>query len=77
MRDKRNAYKILIGVPEGYRYIGIPKRRWSNNVKMDSKRTGCVGLDWIHPDEDGAPVAGACGHGNEPWFSTKCLECLE
>jgi len=77
MRDKRNAYEILVGVPEGYRYTGIANRRWSNNVKMDSKRTGCDGLDWIHPDEDGGPVAGACEHRNEPWFSAKCLEYLE
>jgi hypothetical protein len=26
--EKRNAYKILVGKPEGKRLLGRPKRRW-------------------------------------------------
>jgi hypothetical protein len=26
-----------------------------NNIKMDSKQTGCDGVDWIHPDEERIP----------------------
>jgi hypothetical protein len=35
MREKRNAYKILVGKPEGKRPLRRPKRAWVNNIKMD------------------------------------------
>jgi hypothetical protein len=31
---KANAYKILVGKPEG-RPLGRPRRRWVDNIKMD------------------------------------------
>jgi hypothetical protein len=37
MGENRNAYRILVGMPEGKRPLGIPRRRWVNNVKMDLK----------------------------------------
>jgi hypothetical protein len=33
--EKRNAYRILVGMPEGRRPLGILRRRWVNNIKMD------------------------------------------
>jgi hypothetical protein len=38
MREKKNAYRILIGNPEGKRPLGRPRRRWVDNIKMDVKR---------------------------------------
>jgi hypothetical protein len=35
MWDKRNAYRILVGKPEGKRQLGRPRRRWEDNIKMD------------------------------------------
>jgi hypothetical protein len=35
MKEKRNAYRILVGIPEGKRPVGRPRRRWVDNVKMD------------------------------------------
>jgi hypothetical protein len=35
MRDKRNAYRILVGKPEGKRPLGRPRRRWVDNIEMD------------------------------------------
>jgi hypothetical protein len=35
MGEKRNAYRILVGKPEGKRRLGIPRRRWVDNIKMD------------------------------------------
>jgi hypothetical protein len=35
MRETRNAYKILVGKPEGKRSLGRPRRRWVDNIKMD------------------------------------------
>ena len=31
----RCAYRILVGKPEGKRPLGIPRRRWEDNIKMD------------------------------------------
>jgi hypothetical protein len=33
MREKRNAYRILVGNPEGKRPLGRPRRRWED-IKM-------------------------------------------
>jgi hypothetical protein len=38
MGEKRNAYKILVGKPEGKRSLGRPRRRWVDNIKMDLRR---------------------------------------
>jgi hypothetical protein len=33
--EKRNAYRVLAGKPEGKRSLGRPRRRWVDNIKMD------------------------------------------
>jgi hypothetical protein len=35
MGETRNAYKILVGKPEGKRRLGRPRRRWEHNIKMN------------------------------------------
>jgi hypothetical protein len=45
--EKRNAYRLFVGKPEGNGPLGKPKRRWVNNVKMDHGQIGWVGVDWI------------------------------
>jgi hypothetical protein len=40
MGEKRNAYKILVGKPEGKRQMGRPRRRWVDNIKMDLREIG-------------------------------------
>jgi hypothetical protein len=44
---KRNAYRILVGKPEGKRLRGRPRRRWVEKFKMDLKEIGWGGMDWI------------------------------
>jgi hypothetical protein len=29
---------ILVGIPEGKRQLGIPRRRWENNIKKDFQK---------------------------------------
>jgi hypothetical protein len=45
MVRKRNAYRILVGKPEGKRPLGRPRRRWVNNIKI--REIGWGGTDWI------------------------------
>jgi hypothetical protein len=33
MGEKMNAYRILVGKPEGKRPLGRPRRRWMGNIK--------------------------------------------
>jgi hypothetical protein len=35
MREKGNAYRILVGKPEGKRPLGKFRRRWEDNIKME------------------------------------------
>jgi hypothetical protein len=35
MKEKRNAYRILVGTPEGKRPLGRPRLRWEDNIKID------------------------------------------
>jgi hypothetical protein len=45
MREKANAYKILMGKPQGKRPLGRPRRRWVENIKMDLREIGWDGVD--------------------------------
>jgi hypothetical protein len=47
MGEKRNAYRILVGTPEGKRPLGRPIRRWVDNIKIDLREIGWNGMDWI------------------------------
>jgi hypothetical protein len=47
MGAKRNAYRILVGKPEGKRPLGGPRRRWVEKVKMDLREIGWDGTNWI------------------------------
>jgi hypothetical protein len=40
MGEKINAYRILVGKPEGRRLLGRPRRRWVDNSKMDLRTMG-------------------------------------
>jgi hypothetical protein len=52
MGETRNESRILMGKPEGKRPLGRPRRRWVDNIKMDLKEIGWVGIDWIELAQD-------------------------
>jgi hypothetical protein len=45
--EKRNAYRILMGKPEGNRPLGRPRRSCEDAIKMDFRETGFGGMHWI------------------------------
>jgi hypothetical protein len=45
--EKRNAYRVLMGKPEGKIPLGRPRRRCEDNIKIDVKEVGWGGMDWI------------------------------
>jgi hypothetical protein len=52
MEEKRNAYRLLVGKPEGKRPLGRPRRRWVNNIRMDLGDVGWGDVDWIRLAQD-------------------------
>jgi hypothetical protein len=54
MGETRNAYRILVGKPEGNISLGSPRRRWVDVIKMDLRdiRVGLGGMDWIDRVQD-------------------------
>jgi hypothetical protein len=52
VKEKRNAYRILVGKPEGKSPLGRPSSRWVDNIKMDLREIGLDGMDWIHLAQD-------------------------
>jgi hypothetical protein len=52
MGKKRNAYRILVGTPEGKRPLGRPRHRWMDNIKMDLRGIRWDCIDWIDVAQD-------------------------
>jgi hypothetical protein len=52
MGEKRNAYRILVGKPEGKKPLGRPSHRWVDDIKMDLREIGRDSMDWIDLAQD-------------------------
>jgi len=46
---RRDAYRILVGKPDGKRQLGRPRFVWKDNIKIDIK-VGSDGMAWIYLD---------------------------
>jgi hypothetical protein len=50
--EKRNAYRLLVGKPEGKRLLGRPRCRWVDTTRMDLGEVGWGDVDWIGLTQD-------------------------
>ena len=48
----RGVYRDLVGKTEGKRTLGISRRRWEDNIKMDLQEERCEVMDWIELAQD-------------------------
>jgi hypothetical protein len=70
MGEKRNAYRLLVGKPEGKRPLGRPRRRWWIILRLILEKLAGVmwsGLVWLRI----GTVESSCECGNEPSGSMK------
>jgi hypothetical protein len=37
MGEKRNTYKVLVGIREGKKPLQRPRHKWENNITIDFK----------------------------------------
>jgi hypothetical protein len=47
MGEDRGVHRVLMGKPEGKRPLGIPRRRWEDNNKMDLQEVGGGSWAWM------------------------------
>jgi len=52
MGERRGAYRILVGKPEGKRPLEKLRRRWKNNIKIDPQEEVRGDVDLIDLAED-------------------------
>jgi hypothetical protein len=75
MGDRRGAYRVLVGKPEGHRSLGRSRHRYEDSIKMDFREVGWGGMDSIDLAQDRDRwQAGKCS--NKPSGSIKCGNCL-
>jgi hypothetical protein len=77
MGEKRNAYRLLVGKPEG-KSLGRPRRRWVDNIRMDLGEVGWGDVDWVGVAQDrNRWRVSSCEFGTEPSGSMICCETIE
>jgi hypothetical protein len=52
MEETRNAYRIMVGNPEGKRPLRRTKRMCMDNIKIDLREIGWDDIDWIDLAQD-------------------------
>jgi hypothetical protein len=52
MGEKKNAYRLLVVKTDGKTPLGIPRRRWLDNIRMDLVEVGWGDVDWIGLAQD-------------------------
>ena len=52
MEEDSGVHRVLVGKPEGKMPLGIPRRRWEYNIKMDLQEVGGGRGDWMELAQD-------------------------
>jgi hypothetical protein len=52
MGEESGVHRVLVGKPEEKRPLGIPRRKWKDNIKMDLQGVGVGCGDWIESVHD-------------------------
>jgi hypothetical protein len=52
IEEGRGVYRVLVGMSEGKRPLGRPRRRWKDNFKMDLREIWIGGANWIQLVQD-------------------------
>ena len=52
MRERRDAYNVLVRRREGKRPLGNPRPRWEDNIKTGIPEVGWRGMDWTDLIQD-------------------------
>jgi hypothetical protein len=47
MGESKDAYRVLMGKPEGRRLLEKLRHRWEDYSKMDLREIGWGGINWI------------------------------
>jgi hypothetical protein len=77
MADRKGAYRVLVGKPDGKRSLGGPRYRWEDTIKMYLLGVKWGGMHWTGLAQDRDRWrAGSCECGNERSVSIKCWEFL-
>jgi hypothetical protein len=45
--ENRNAYRLLVGKPQGKSPIGRQRRRWVDSIRMDLGEVAWGDVDWF------------------------------
>jgi hypothetical protein len=52
MGDRRSAYRVMVGRPEGKRQLERPRHRWKDKIKMDIQEAESAGVGWVDVPQD-------------------------
>jgi hypothetical protein len=63
MGEMRNAYRLLVGKPEGRRPLRRQTLRWVDNIRMDLEEVGWSGVDWIGLAQNWDRLESSCEFG--------------
>ena len=47
MEEDRSAFKMLTGKPKGKRFLGRPRHRWEDNIRMELEEMGINAGNWF------------------------------
>jgi hypothetical protein len=69
--EGRGVYRVLVGRPEGKRPLGRRRHRREDNIRMDLRKKGIDGLNWIQLAQDRVQWQACVNTVMNLWFHKK------